>query len=435
MKFNSIEQEIIYNKLIKGLSVNASDEKMYLNQHSTDQGSNIYLSQIYQYIDIMVKTKENPAYRYLKSHRKFIGQLVTFIKKVVRKSLKWYIEPITNQQTEFNNAVAPAIGRIAELTTRLINKTEDLTKSSEYETNIKLKLEQIEEKSNLIDQFQEKYVENDLKMKQLEAKIASLESTNAIYTDQIDAANTKLNALYELDILIDEGSGSSYVRKSYSQSGEDSIVNYIIRVLGISYDTINYIDLGANHAKEMSNTFYLYQQGAKGILVEANPQLIPELKFYRHNDVILNKCVDIQSDKEVEFYIMSGDGLSTPNLDAAIEFSKINTQLSIIEKVKVKTISYNDIVENYLGKAPTVLSIDVEGKDMEIIESIDFEKYRPLIVIAEMISFDTTLAHNSKNEEIKKFMIYKGYDEYAFTGINSIFIDREFLNERKKKDL
>lgn len=46
------------------------------------------------------------AYRYLSSHRPVIGKVVTFIKKIIRKSCKFYIEPIVEDQNGFNISMA-----------------------------------------------------------------------------------------------------------------------------------------------------------------------------------------------------------------------------------------------------------------------------------------------------------------------------------------
>ena len=47
-----------------------------------------------------------------------------------------------------------------------------------------------------------------------------------------------------------------YQKKTYSQSGEDAIVGYILNYLNIPFDKMTYLDLGANHAKELSNSYF-----------------------------------------------------------------------------------------------------------------------------------------------------------------------------------
>ena len=73
-------------------------------------------------------------------------------------------------------------------------------------------------------------------------------------------------------------------KKSYSQAGEDAILMYIFVMLGVPLSQCNYLDLGANHPCDMSNTWFFYQQGATGILVDANPKLAEELRRARPKD-------------------------------------------------------------------------------------------------------------------------------------------------------
>ena len=82
-----------------------------------------------------------------------------------------------------------------------------------------------------------------------------------------------------------------------------------------------------------------------------------------------------------------------------------------------------------LGGAPKILNLDIEGMEMEILRSIDFDKYRPTAMIIEMIPYSKQLVAGQKNQEILRFMQEKGYVEYAFTGINSIFLDMKFYEK------
>lgn len=216
-------------------------------------------------------------------------------------------------------------------------------------------------------------------------------------------------------------------KRTNSQAGEDSIIAYIIAVLGIPFKECSYIDLGANHPKEMSNTYFFYSQGARGVLVEANPALIPKLKFYRNEDIILNKCIDSQSGILKEFNVLNIDGLSSSDKNSTDEVILKNKNSKVVDVVTVETITVNEILESYFSTAPIILSIDVEGKEMDVLNSIDWDIYRPLIIVIEMIPYSTTLTVGIKNEEIIKFMMQHDYIEFAFTGINSIFIDEKKL--------
>ena len=63
-----------------------------------------------------------------------------------------------------------------------------------------------------------------------------------------------------------------------------------------------------------------------------------------------------------------------------------NTQLMIINGkiIEVHSVSLNDVMEtNFNGLTPSFLSIDTEGSEYEILNSLDFEKYRPVVFTIE----------------------------------------------------
>ena len=86
-------------------------------------------------------------------------------------------------------------------------------------------------------------------------------------------------------------------------------------------------------------------------------------------------------------------------------------------------------MDTYFDKTPTIVNLDIEGEEMNILNSIDFTKHRPLIMIIETIPYRKHLVVGLKNQEIIDFMASKNYIEYAFTGINSIFLDKEQIAE------
>lgn len=402
MEFESIEEKVIFNKLIaniqdkNNLNSNLTDNFSVNDKYKLDENMNKYMSEIVNNISVLEENRINTSNRYISSSK---GKIGVFIKRIIRKLLRWYIEPVCQQQTTFNNAITPIIGRLTEVSN--YNATE------------------IQEIKNIINQVNE-----------LNKKYDDLEKNNQFINQIINENSEKLEKINELDLPVFNECQNFWNKKTMSQSGEDAIISYILMVLGIPVDKCNYLDLGANHAKDLSNTYYFYSLGARGVIVEANNSLITELKFYRNGDVILNKCISTKSNEIVDFYILSGDGLSTPDKKSAEEFIIQNPQLSIIEVIKVETITVNDIIDTYFGKAPTILNIDIEGKDFEILQSINWNLHRPLIVITEMIDYMPTLVIGNKKNEIVDFMKGIDYEEYAFTGINSIFIDKKYLEGR-----
>jgi hypothetical protein len=132
------------------------------------------------------------------------------------------------------------------------------------------------------------------------------------------------------------------------------------------------------------------------------------------------------SGETLDFHVLSADGLSAPG-DVS-EVLRENPSVRVLETIPMQTVAVNDLMEQ-LGGAPKILNLDIEGMEMEILRSIDFDKYRPTAMIIEMIPYSKQLVAGQKNQEILRFMQEKGYVEYAFTGINSIFLDMKFYEK------
>ena len=81
----------------------------------------------------------------------------------------------------------------------------------------------------------------------------------------------------------------SMLEQHYGQCGEDLIIFSIARVLQTQGHIGNwadyvYVEIGGNHAFAGNNTYLLHIcTGMTGILVEANPALLPDLQEGRHH--------------------------------------------------------------------------------------------------------------------------------------------------------
>ena len=194
---------------------------------------------------------------------------------------------------------------------------------------------------------------------------------------------------------------------------------------------ISYLEIGTNNPIDINNTYLFYIGGSRGVCVEPNPSLIKNIKKYRPEDICLNVGVSpTGEDAELDFYIFdesdSEKGLSTFSKTEA-EHVQNTTHIKIAEVKKIPVVSFNSIIKKYFPtKAPDVVSIDVEGFDLEILKTIDFKVCRPVAFCVETVNF-TTNHKKTKNRGIIDFMESQGYFMYADTGINSIFADKNLF--------
>ncbi len=217
--------------------------------------------------------------------------------------------------------------------------------------------------------------------------------------------------------------GKVYYKKSYSQCGEDLIINHLVKYLDINKPT--YIDIGANHPKKLNNTYFFYKNGSVGVLVEPNKQLCKLISRTRKRDTVINAGIGISKENTAKYYVMSCDTLSTFCKEEAERIEKMGS-IKICNTEDVKMYGINDILEKYFNGAPDIFSIDIEGLDLEVLKTLDFSKYRPKIFCIETLEY-TQDRSAKKDNELIDFMVLNGYSIYADTYINTILYDSNLI--------
>ena len=221
------------------------------------------------------------------------------------------------------------------------------------------------------------------------------------------------------------------IRNSYAQFGEDLILSQYFFQSGIKKPT--YLDIGANEPEYISNTYLFYEQGSRGVLIEPNPFLYRKLKKVRPKDICLNVGIGLNEVKEAPFYVFPNhaNGLSTFSEADARHWETIGMKgvgkISVEKLLQMPLVKINTILETYFkDAAPNFISIDVEGLDLQILQSMDFEKYRPEFFCIETLLYDEN-QNGFKNQAIIKFLLEKDYVIYADTRVNTIFCRKEMI--------
>lgn len=219
----------------------------------------------------------------------------------------------------------------------------------------------------------------------------------------------------------------------YAQQGEDAIINTILYKKNIKNPY--YLDIGANRPKHCSNTYSWYFQGANGVLVEPNPILAKKLKKYRNHDIVLayGVCADSENGTIADLYVFSKyDALSTFSKKDVDYWKNIGMKkigkISHDKIIKVQLLPINEILSNYCKKLPDILSLDIEGLDLDILKSLDFERFPIPICCVETLLYGEN-QKESKNMNLINFMLCKGYIVYADTFVNTIFIKKDWYEK------
>jgi FkbM family methyltransferase len=217
-------------------------------------------------------------------------------------------------------------------------------------------------------------------------------------------------------------------RISYSQNGEDLILKDLFSRIGVKNPS--YLDVGANEPFFISNTYLLYSKGSRGVCIEPNPWLYKKFKRKRKGDICINAGIAFDEKREADFYLFSKDasGLGTFSKEDA-EFWE-HTGNAIVGKhkpeaiIKMPLADINEVMGKYFSPHPNLISLDVEGLDLAIIKTIDFQKFRPEVFCVETLGYAPDNKEN-KNNELISYLLSQGYFIYADTYINSIFCRKE----------
>jgi len=207
----------------------------------------------------------------------------------------------------------------------------------------------------------------------------------------------------------------SYATKSYSQEGEDMILR---RVLGNTSQGF-YVDVGAHHPKRFSNTYYYYKCGWNGINIDAMPGNMALFDRCRQRDTNLEMGVS-NKEEDVEFYMFEEPALNTFDKKTAIEYEQAGAK--VIATQLVRTFPLKDILKRYMpaGRVIDFMSVDVEGLDYQVLESNDWELFRPRFVLVEALDFDIEALQNN---EMYAYIRRQGYRLFSKTLNTILFRD------------
>ena len=194
-------------------------------------------------------------------------------------------------------------------------------------------------------------------------------------------------------------SGDASARAHFSQCGEDRIAARILS----DVETGTYVDVGANHPVNLSNTYSFYKRGWSGVCVEPHLVYRDMHRASRPRDVFLNLAV---APNEGELELHFGDDYALSSLSAAAS----HTHSVIVQTKPLSAI----LGEQGVKKDFELLSIDVEGLEVEVLETLDFMRYTPSVIIAE---------YNSEgrfNLNLQPYLLSVGYQIIAVTRYNVI---------------
>ena len=222
----------------------------------------------------------------------------------------------------------------------------------------------------------------------------------------------KANVYDKLRSILAKYFPKNFYFRSYSQWGEDAVLSQFFHEKNGSY-----IDIGSGDPIVGNNTFFLYLRGWKGILVDPIKKNIEQSSYHRKKDKHVNKTVTNKA-QSLFLWEFKNYGLSTVDKKRA---NMLQSQGHILkDHYEVESITINELIKEFFSGRdilPQLLSIDVEGHELEVLKSNNWNTWQPRVICIEILVndlFQITPAHT--------FLFNLGYSLKASVGNSHIFV-------------
>jgi FkbM family methyltransferase len=168
-----------------------------------------------------------------------------------------------------------------------------------------------------------------------------------------------------------------------------------------------FVEVGANEPEKESQSFHLEREGWTGVLVEPQPDLAEKLRKMRGAKVFEAACSSPdRAGSRMTLYVLGPYSSFDPNLAV--------TGLRPEHAIEVPVRTLDSILEE--AGAPRgfdLLSVDVEGHELDVLRGFDFNRWRPRLILLE--DHVTSLDKH-------RFLTGAGYRLMRRTGLNGWYV-------------
>jgi FkbM family methyltransferase len=217
-------------------------------------------------------------------------------------------------------------------------------------------------------------------------------------------------------------------RESYSQYGEDAVLFAYFWGKESSPHKVGrpklrhqgfYVDIGAYAPTYISNTYLFYRAGWHGINIDATPGVMDAFHKVRPRDINLELAIGTEKGK-LEFFSWGAPCVFN-TLSAEIAAQR-SDKLGPPQTVRVTSLPLADVLARHMPPTRKIdfLSVDVEGMDLSVLQSNDWQKFRPELVLVESYVYELKALGT---DPIHQFALNHNYRLYAWTPPTLIYRD------------
>jgi len=207
--------------------------------------------------------------------------------------------------------------------------------------------------------------------------------------------------------------------RSWSQEGEDRVLARFFEGKGTGF----YVDIGAHHPFRFSNTCLMHRRGWRGINIDATPGSMAAFRRHRPNDINLEIGIAETSDT-AKFFMFDEPALNTFDEELARQYDRPPWRLNRTIDVPLRPLRDVMIEHCRAGQQIDLLTIDVEGRDVSVLRSHDWDAFRPHIVLVEALGVKTLALRDDPGF---LFMRSQEFEPFAKTVNTVMYVDSRRL--------
>jgi FkbM family methyltransferase len=209
--------------------------------------------------------------------------------------------------------------------------------------------------------------------------------------------------------------------ESFSQNGEDVVLWRALR--GVAGG--RYIDVGANDPVKDSVTVAFYARGWSGVTVEPDPAFAALLRQQRPRDLVIEAAITSTDHASAVLHVVEGTGLSTLDSGIAGLYSCSDRD---VRDATVPTRRLDSVLQEagWAGKDIHFMSVDTEGSERQVLDSIDLRLWRPWVLVIEATEPNTSESTRHLWEDV---VTAAGYQFCLFDGLSCFYV----LGERAQQ--
>ena len=222
--------------------------------------------------------------------------------------------------------------------------------------------------------------------------------------------------------------GAPDAMPSFAHAGEDRVLNYLFKRRRVGF----YVDVGAYHPTTSSNTMLFYRRGWRGINIDACPGSMRAFERCRPRDANVEAAVSDQPGT-LTYYRIGTRRHEMNSLAPEFQtrlYADFDIDPASVRPMEVRAMALRDILDAHLPvgvRTIDFLSVDVEGYEMHVLASNDWERYRPIVV---MLEHHAEMTAGIFEEGPCRYMAERGYRLIAKTPNEIVFLEKGYSLDR-----